>query len=547
VPWVRIDQLPSSPERNRLNCRATAHFTPASAALVVLLAGCSPFKSEVPIITVDTHGRAIFDQPKVAAEMAIHYDPADSTQTLTSRVDYQGAIGIEYIGHSSLRFRKKSYGLVLRDPSGGRRAAPLLGLPSDSNWVLHGPYADKTLMRNYLAYALAARLHLQGPRTCFVEMFLRQGRWGLTYQGVYLLVEASGRSPEILRIARLQPGDTTGSAISGGYILEVDRLSRGDDFFTLPGDPMSTHRDTVGFIVPRRPQPVQKAWLANYFGAMESSLPPTQPPRYSQYLDVDSFVDFMLLQEALKNVDAYRFSASMHKDRNGKLRMGTGVGLRPLDRERVVRRRLRHRWLDGADLVVEENEQGTSKLVAETASGSSVRGPARDAMGRAAQRPPGHRQRARRRGWRGGHAASRAEEELRAIPDTRPKDLAQLRDSRQRSAGVLRLLGWGSSPVARLAGESPGLDGRKHRDHRPVTSVSNDDSADHGSATLAHPHHVDPAMQISGAIEVNGLVGARDGEIVREHPPPGHVEHLECRSGALRGAGAHLQLLGPLR
>jgi len=159
---------------------------------VVLLAGCSPFKSEVPIITVDTHGRAIFDQPKVAAEMAIHYDPADSTQTLTSRVDYQGAIGIEYIGHSSLRFRKKSYGLVLRDRSGGRRAAPLLGLPSDSNWVLHGPYADKTLMRNYLAYALAARLHLQGPRTCFVEMFLRQGRWGLTYQGVYLLVEASG-------------------------------------------------------------------------------------------------------------------------------------------------------------------------------------------------------------------------------------------------------------------------------------------------------------------------------------------------------------------
>jgi len=289
---------------------------------VVLLAGCSPFKSEVPIITVDTHGRAIFDQPKVAAEMAIHYDPADSTQTLTSRVDYQGAIGIEYIGHSSLRFRKKSYGLVLRDRSGGRIAAPLLGLPSDSNWVLHGPYADKTLMRNYLAYALAARLHLQGPRTCFVEMFLRQGRWGLTYQGVYLLVEASGRSPEILRIARLQPGDTTGSAISGGYILEVDRLSRGDDFFTLPGDPMSTHRDTVGFIVPRRPQPVQKAWLANYFGAMESSLPPTQPPRYSQYLDVDSFVDFMLLQEALKNVDAYRFSASMHKDRNGKLRMG---------------------------------------------------------------------------------------------------------------------------------------------------------------------------------------------------------------------------------
>jgi hypothetical protein len=114
--------------------------------------------------------------------------------------------------------------------------------------------------------------------------------------------------------------------ISGGYILEVDRGRRGEHFFTLRGDPMSTHRDTVIFVAPRQPQPAQKAWLAGYFDAMESSLPPAgtlaSPNGYARYLDVDSFIDFMLLQEALKNVDAYRFSASMYKDRNATLRMG---------------------------------------------------------------------------------------------------------------------------------------------------------------------------------------------------------------------------------
>lgn len=297
----------------------------ACAAFIVLLAGCSPFKSELPIVTIDTKGRPIFDEPKVAADMVIHNDRAESTQTLQSPVDYQGTIGIELIGHSSLRFRKKSYALVLRG-NRGATAAQLLGLPADSNWVLHGPYSDKTLMRNHLAYALAGRLDLKSPRTRFVELFLRQGRWGLAYQGVYLLVEASGRSPEVLRIATLHPGDTTGSAMSGGYILQVDRVGRGDDFFTLPGDPMNTHRDTIIFVVPKRPQPVQKAWLAAYFEAMETALPPANsrsaPSRYSQYLDVDSFADFLLLQELLKNIDAYRFSSSMYKDREGPLHMG---------------------------------------------------------------------------------------------------------------------------------------------------------------------------------------------------------------------------------
>jgi hypothetical protein len=299
-----------------------------AAAALVALAGCTlkPFRSEVPILKIDTHGHRIPKDPKVEAELVVHFDPRESTQTFGSRTDYRGGIGIELLGHSSLHFRKKSYALKLRDSQGHAVAAPLLGLPPDSNWVLHGPYSDKTLMRNYLAYALAGRLHLASPRTRFVELFVRQNLWGETYQGVYLLVDASGRSPEALGIAPIHPGDTSEPAVSGGYIVQVDRVKGGASYFTLRGDPMSPHPDTIIFVSPERPAPAQKTWLAAYFDSMEAALPPARslgdPSGYARYLDVDSFVDFLLLQEVVKNTDAYRFSASMYKDRGGKLRMG---------------------------------------------------------------------------------------------------------------------------------------------------------------------------------------------------------------------------------
>jgi hypothetical protein len=295
-------------------------------ALTVALVGCSPFKSEVAIITIDTKGDTIPDRPKITADMIVNHDPAATFQTFRSRVDYAGKIGIELHGHSSLSFAKKSYGIELRDAQGRPFEASLLGLPAGSGWVLHGPYSDKTLMRNRLAYELAGRLRLNSPRTQYAELFVRQGAWGTAYQGVYLVVEAISRGEHHVDITALEPGDTSAPAITGGYILQVDRAGHDDEYFTVPGDPRSSHPDTIIFVDPRHPAPAQKQWLASYFHSMAAALPPGSSRDtsggYAQYIDLDSFVDFLILQELLKNVDAYRFSTYMHKDRMGKLAMG---------------------------------------------------------------------------------------------------------------------------------------------------------------------------------------------------------------------------------
>lgn len=70
----------------------------------------------------------------------------------------------------------------------------------------------------------------------------------------------------------------------------------------------------------------QKAWIKGYVNDFEAALkgPDFDDPAsgYANYIDVDSFVDYYLIQEIFKNSDGFRASTFMHKDRNGKLKMG---------------------------------------------------------------------------------------------------------------------------------------------------------------------------------------------------------------------------------
>jgi len=95
----------------------------------------------LPRISVSTQ-RRIRDDPKVRA-------------TVRVEGSYDGPAGIELRGQSSESFPKKSYGLELRGPNGKDVRVGLLGMAPDGDWVLQGPWTDKTLMRNALAYDVA--------------------------------------------------------------------------------------------------------------------------------------------------------------------------------------------------------------------------------------------------------------------------------------------------------------------------------------------------------------------------------------------------------
>ena len=167
------------------------------------------YTSNLPLVIVDTFGKWIPDEPKIPARMKIIYDTSGGRNALNSRhIHFDGKIGIEVRGKTSKQYPKRQYGFEIQDDKGNDRDVSLLGLPAESDWILHGPYSDKTLMRNFLAYEFSNRIGRYATRTKFVEVFLNSGRDGTInkdhYIGVYLLMEKIKRGKNRVNIQGLE-------------------------------------------------------------------------------------------------------------------------------------------------------------------------------------------------------------------------------------------------------------------------------------------------------------------------------------------------------
>jgi len=70
----------------------------------------------------------------------------------------------------------------------------------------------------------------------------------------------------------------------------------------------------------------QKSYIQNYIQEFETALLTddfSQETRtYTDYIDVNSFVDYFILNELVRNIDGYRLSTYLYKDRGGKLNLG---------------------------------------------------------------------------------------------------------------------------------------------------------------------------------------------------------------------------------
>lgn len=157
------------------------------------------FDSNLPIVVVDTFGQTVQDEPKIPAQMQIIWNSLfgrnflDDLWTQPQNLHFDGNIGIEVRGNTSQAYPKKQYGFETRDTDNRDLAVSLLAFPSESDWILQGPYIDRSLMRNYLAYYLSNQIGRYAVRTHYVELFLNNinsPQIGVEqYMGVYLLME----------------------------------------------------------------------------------------------------------------------------------------------------------------------------------------------------------------------------------------------------------------------------------------------------------------------------------------------------------------------
>ncbi len=278
--------------------------------------------STLPIFVITTpNGIPIVDEPKVISHLGIIWNGDGATNYLTDPFnEYDGRIGIEIRGSSSQSFPKKNYAMETLTPDTMTNNVSILGFPKENDWVLHGPYSDKTLMRNALAYTLGSWIMPYAPRVRFCEVVINGD-----YRGVYLFTEKIKRDKNRVDISKLEPADNSGDNLTGGYILKFDKfdglVSGGfpSAYPAMPGGLPGGTTYQYHYPKPDEITPQQRSYIQNYIANFENimSSPGFADPvnGYASVLDVPSVIQMIFIQEIGRNVDGYRLSTFMYKDR----------------------------------------------------------------------------------------------------------------------------------------------------------------------------------------------------------------------------------------
>jgi len=188
-------------------------------------------------------------------------------------------------------------------------------MPKESDWILYAPYSDKSLIRNALVYDTARKLGGYASRHQFVELTLND-----QYEGVYLLLEKVKRDKNRVDISKLKDD------ISGGYILELQKTPEETDdaqFFTS-----DFVKRSFFYNYPKANDisEEEKNYISSYIKDFETALyaedPASQSPNYTEFINTESFIDYILISEVFKNKDYFIGSTFMYKDKNAKLHLG---------------------------------------------------------------------------------------------------------------------------------------------------------------------------------------------------------------------------------
>ena len=276
-------------------------------------------KTPLKLIKINTYGKEIVDEPKISGFFQI-FQGNDLIE--------EHNIGIEIRGSSSQYFPKKSYGFETWDESGEDLDVSLAGYPEEEDWILYGPFSDKSLIRNVLIYRLSNLIGRYATKTSFYNLQIND-----EFLGLYVLMEKIKRDKNRVDISKNRSDD-----ISGGYIIKIDKITGDGDTLNeniafmseYTKDGVKGINKNVHFLYEypknRDISDEQKNYIQGYMRGFEDAMASenftSESEGYKKYIDVDSFIDFFILNEITRNVDAYRISTFMHKDINDKLKMG---------------------------------------------------------------------------------------------------------------------------------------------------------------------------------------------------------------------------------
>ena len=202
--------------------------------------------------------------------------------------------------HSSLQLGKNSYNLLFSSDKS------LLDSPPGKTWSLYTNNGDRTMLHNKTAYDLSEMSLLEyTPHFHHVNLMLND-----RYYGTYLL----GEDLEVSK-GRVDVGND-------GYLLSVGSDISGFSFVTRYLE------QPVSVIAPKVSQTQQSVdYISGFLSMAETALFSSGftnvESGWQKYMDIDSFVDWYLINEIAKNSNgAFQKNCMMNLMRGGKLKMG---------------------------------------------------------------------------------------------------------------------------------------------------------------------------------------------------------------------------------
>lgn len=298
--------------------------------------GDDVFCTHLPLLMIDTNGkdipgkrvhinheRVILTGENGEEEITASIKIIDNEKTMNHTYDEAAVDSLATIhirGNSSRSFDKSSYAVDFITEDGENNNVEVMGMASHHEWVLHGPFLDKTLMRNYMWYNIAGQIMDYAPNVRFCEVFLNG-----EYNGVYVMCEriTGGKNGSRLQISVNKKNNTY-----TGYLLCLDwqreRYDRTVNTFTKYAR-RRVHDLEIRYPGREKLTEELKQTITDDFSDFEKTLysydfdDPVHG--YSSLIDVDSFADYFIINELTCNYDAGWLSTYIYKDISGKFKM----------------------------------------------------------------------------------------------------------------------------------------------------------------------------------------------------------------------------------
>lgn len=256
---------------------------------------------------------------KVSVEITDH---ANLNNHIADEPELVSDAFINIRGRSSRAFDKKGYRISFICEDGTNNNQPVMGMDAHHEWVLHGPFLDKSLIRNYMWYNISGEVMDYAPNVRFCEVIING-----EYQGLYVMTESITAGYEGSRLT--MEVEKKGTDFSG-YILRINDYYPFEDVSSV-----INHYANYTYISGMPVEvlyPGKKNQTEELLRAIELEISAFEKAVYSydydsdkygynQWIDVDSFVDYFILNEFTCNRDAGELSTYVYKDVSGRYKL----------------------------------------------------------------------------------------------------------------------------------------------------------------------------------------------------------------------------------